>query len=406
MSILPHSALKLELPPMVRVRQSFPRPCIASLEDVMGAGLRRPEIASRIKPAHRVAILVGSRGITDLARIVRHLGDEIKARGAHPFIIPAMGSHGGATAEGQKKVLRDLGVSERTMAMPVHSSMDVVEIGRVAGDVPVFTDAAALAADMLVPVNRVKPHTGFRGPVESGLCKMLALGLGKHEGASHLHHQGYGRFGELIPEAAALVLNRTGVGFGVAILENAYKETAAVEFVPAEALLEMEPSLFREAVRLFPQIMLPGIDVLVVERIGKDISGTGMDLNIVDRPLFGRLPGYHTAGVDKIVVLDLSDRTRGNATGIGVADFITRRAFSRIDLAATYTNAVTSTNTLGGKIPITMDTEREAVIAAIKCCHGIKETDARIARIRDTLDLGRLWISENLLDDHRDRAGA
>lgn len=396
MAILPLSALNLKLPHFLTVRQQFDRTHLSDLDAALRAGLQQRAIASRIQPGQRVALAVGSRGIANLARIVRGLGEALKQRGAQPFIVPAMGSHGGATAPGQKQVLKQLGISEKSMEMPIHSSMDVTEIGRVGNDVPVFTDRLALAADLLIPINRIKPHTGFRGPVESGLCKMLALGLGKHEGASHLHHQGYGLFGELIPAAAALVLQKAPVGFGVAILENAFKQTAALELVPAEALLTVEAQLFQQAVRLYPRIMLPEIDVLIIEQIGKNISGTGMDLNLVDRPLYGHLPDYQTARITRIVVLDLSPQTNGNATGIGVADFITRQAFSKINFEATYTNVVTSTNTLGGKIPITLETEREALIAAIKCCHGIRESDARLVRIRDTLHLDRLQISENL----------
>ena len=327
--------------------------------------------------------------------------DGLKAMGAAPFIVPAMGSHGGATAEGQRELIAGYGVTEATMGVPVVSSMATTVIGETEGGIPIHVSTDALAADLIVPVARVKPHTDFRGPVESGLCKMLAVGLAKHVGCSRLHREGFARFGELIPDVAARILERTKVGFGIAIVENAYDETARIEAVPGTDFLRREPELLAEAKRLMARILLPAIDVLVIERIGKDISGSGMDSNIVGRTVKGTLPGYDGPEIKRIVVLGLTEATHGNAIGIGLADFTIDEAVARIDRDFTYANSIASGNPEAGRIPIALADEAEAIRAALGCTPGVDLARPRIVRIANTLSIGTIEVSEALLDDVR-----
>lgn len=405
MPIFPPNTMNIKLPKMVKVRQHFRCEQLQDIETHLFEELKREEISKTVLPGSKVALCVGSRGINNIVEITRCIGDFLKELGAGPFVVPSMGSHGGATAEGQKAVLKGLGITEESVKMPIHSSMEVVQIGIFSGRIPVFMDRIAYEADAVIPIARIKPHTGFRGKVESGLCKMMAIGLGKHEGSSRLHHEGYENFARIIPGIAKIFIEKADISFGVAILENAYDGTAFIRAIPAAGITEEEPKLLGKSIEMLPRIQIPEIDVLVIEQIGKDISGTGMDLNVIDRASQGRLPGYSTASIDKIVVLDLSAGARGNACGIGVADFTTKSAFKKIDLEKTYTNTLTSTNTLGGKIPIIMEDKREAIIAAIKCCHGIDENNARIVKIPDTMHLDLLEASENLKVIIRDTPG-
>ena len=346
---------------------------------------------------------VGSRGIAELAGIAAALVAELKQRGASPFVVPAMGSHGGATAAGQLAVLAKLGVTERSVGCPIRSSMEVVELGRLDSGLPVFLDRAAHEADGIVVVNRVKPHTSFRGPSESGLVKMLALGLGKQRGADSCHALGFAHMAEHILAMAAVVLARARVLFGVGIVENAYDRPMKVAGVPARELLARDRELLVEAKANMPRLPFDAIDVLVVERIGKEFSGTGMDSNITGR--YATPYARAAPRVAQLVALDVTDATAGNATGLGMADFTTRRLVGRLDLEAMYANALTSRATPSVRIPATMDTEREAILAAVKTCGARELSRVRLVRIRDTLHLEELWISEALLDEARVHPG-
>ncbi|MBA3845935.1 MAG: hypothetical protein H0X45_04750 [Planctomycetes bacterium] len=400
----------ISLPPMHLVRQRFASSAIADVAAAVRAQFARPEIAGRIRRGQRVAVAVGSRGIADLPILVATTVAELERLGAIPFIVPAMGSHGGATADGQRGVLASLGVTEESAGAPIRSAMDVTTLGRLRwdgtayarddanGTIPICVDAAAWAdADLIVPIARIKPHTGFRGPVESGLCKMLAVGLAKHIGCAGLHRQGYARFAALIPAAAAVVLSSGRVPFSLAVVEDAHDRSAVVEAVPGESTLARETELLTSARAMLPRILLPRIDVLVVERIGKDVSGVGMDANVIGRSELGRLPGFDGPDIARIVVLGLTETTHGNATGIGFADIITQSCFDAVDRRTTWTNVLTSGSLNGGKIPLAMSSEREAILAAASCVPGVDARDARIVRIRDTLRLDHLAVSENLL---------
>lgn len=373
--------------------------------------IRRPEVAATVPAGSRIAVAVGSRGIAGLPTLVAATVEGLRDLNADVFIVPAMGSHGGATAEGQRAVLAHLGVTEESVGAPIHSSMDVVEIGSVASphghEVPLFFDAVAWSrADLVVPVNRIKPHTGFRGPIESGLCKMLAIGLGKHAGARRLHHEGYGAFDRLIFEAGRAILATGRVAFGLGIVENAFEETAIVEAIPADRVLDREQRLLEEARRLMPRLHMPEVDVLVVERFGKNISGIGMDANITGRGELGvALPEFDGPPIARIVVLGLTPETGGNAHGIGLADLITQRTFDQIDREATWVNSVTAGSLACGRIPIALPTDEEAIDAATRSVPGVRPEDARVVRIRDTLSLSEIAVSDTLVEACRTTPG-
>ncbi|MBI5157943.1 MAG: DUF2088 domain-containing protein [Acidimicrobiia bacterium] len=396
---------------MHRVIQHFPRPTLPDLGAAIRAELDRPEVAARLEPLHTVALAVGSRGIAHLAEMVTALVAALRSRGLDVFIVPAMGSHGGATAAGQEAVLAHLGVTTERAGAPIRSSMETVEIATVASphghDIPVMWDAIAWReADAVIPVNRIKPHTGFRGPVESGLCKMLAIGLGKHAGARVLHGEGYVVFDRLIHDAGRAIVATGRVAFGLGIIENAYGDVSLIEAVPADRIPEREPELLDQARRLMPRLLMPAVDVLVVEEFGKDISGVGMDANITGRgETGGALPRFDGPVITRIVVLGLTEAAGGNAHGIGLADLITQRAFDQIDRNATWINSLTAGSLAAGKTPIALPTDDEAIAAATRSLPGIAPEAARVVRIKNTLHLTDIAVSDTLLETCRATPG-
>jgi hypothetical protein len=387
------------LPRVIPVRQRFPATEVADVAAAVRDELARPGVGDRVRPGMRVAVAVGSRGIAALDRIVAAVVAGLKRRGAEPFLVPAMGSHGGATARGQVEVLAGLGVTERSAGCPIRSSMEVVEIGRLPNGLPVYADRHAHDADGVVIVNRVKPHTSFRGPSESGLVKMLTIGLGKQKGADSCHAFGLGRMAEHIVAMAEISLARVPVLFGVATVENAYDRPARIAAVPAAEIVARDRELLVEAKAAMPRILLDPLDVLVVDRMGKEYSGVGMDPNIIGRYTTPLLSGGPR--IARLAVLDLTDATHGNANGIGLADVTTWRLVSRMDLEATYINALTSRVPPSVRIPLAVGTEREAIQAAVKTCGAEDLARVRLARIPNTLHLGEIWISEALLDEAR-----
>lgn len=404
--MLPHLA-KLTLPTFRRVRQSFPCPVVADVAAAVSQEVHR--LDGHLKPGQRCAIAVGSRGIANLPLLVATLVAALKKHGVAPFIIPAMGSHGNATAEGQTAVLAKYGITEATVGAPIRSAMATRRIAGLrwtgedyvaGGDLDLHLDAIAHdQADLIIPVVRVKPHTGFRGRYESGICKMLAIGLGKHETCSRLHREGYERFAALIPAAGAAILATGRITAALAVVENADEQTAVVELVPADSVMAREPDLLDQARALMPRLLLPAIDVLVIDEVGKDISGTGMDPNVTGRSESGPTKGFTGPGIDRIVVLGLSAKSGGNATGLGLADVITERCFAAIDREATATNVLTSGSLRGGRIPVAVAGDDQAILAAAACVPGRAPRDVRIVRIRNTLELAEIAVSENLLGE-------
>jgi hypothetical protein len=398
MPILTQEALEMKLPRLMRVRQKFDGTHIQNIEKTVRRELEQEKIRKLIKTGQSIAVGVGSRGISNLGRIVKETLIFLKDQGAMPYIVPAMGSHGGATAEGQEEVLRGYGVTEEAMGVPIKSSMDVTLLGHTPKGVPVYMDKNALAADMSIVIGRVKPHTAFKGPIESGLCKMLAIGFGKHIGCSRLHAEGWRDFSHVVSSVAEVSLKEANIGFGIALVENAFEQTAMIKAVVNDEFIAQDRVLLAKAKEMMPSLLVPDIDVLIIEQIGKDISGAGMDPNIIGRSSArGTIPGFKGPAIQRVVVLGLSEGTHGNACGIGNADFITKRVFDQIDFLPTYANMIAAGLPEAGRIPITMETEREAIIAAVRCCRNIGEAGPRIVHIKDTLHLGEIRVSENML---------
>ncbi|GAA4616412.1 lactate racemase domain-containing protein [Saccharopolyspora hordei] len=382
----------IELPRMIPVEQRFASTVVEDLE-----GTIRSQVAEhdRTHPVSgkRIAITAGSRGIAQLDRIVATLVDALAGCGAKPFVVPAMGSHGGGTAAGQRKVLAEYGVTEERIGAPIVSSMETVVVTELPDGTPVHIDAEAAQADGIVVLGRVKPHTDFRGTHESGLAKMIAIGLGKHRGATTLHAHGFENFHSLIPAVAEAALRVVPVEFGMAVVENAYEQVARLELVPTDVLLEREAELLVEAKRLMPKLLVSDIDVLVVDEIGKDISGAGMDPNIT-----GRAPvnseHFRTVPIKRVVVLGLTEHTGGNACGLGMADVTTQRCLDQIDFGSFYTNSLTSGVPDGARIPMALANDRDAIVAALHMSRGPHDRPAKVVRIRNTLTMPRIEVSE------------
>ena len=383
-------------PRMVEFRQRFEAVALYDLADAVRREVEATGVLAALQPGARVAVAAGSRGIANIAQITRTVIDLLKADGARPFVFPAMGSHGGATAAGQKEVLSSYGISEATMGVPVEATMEVVEVDRLDDSTPVLVNRLAAEADGIVLINRVKPHTSFRGRFESGLMKMITIGLGCHRGATFAHAQGAQGLARLVPAVGTAVIERLPVLMGVAIIENAYEQTARLVALKGDQIEAREPALLEEARASMPRLVVKGIDLLIVDEMGKDISGTGMDTNVIGRMMLPGVVEPEDPGVARIMVRGLSERTHGNANGVGLADVITRRLFQQIDFKATYANAFTSTFLNRAYIPVVMETDREAVEAMFEVLRLDEPAAARVVRIRNTLELEHVQISESL----------
>jgi hypothetical protein len=391
---------------MITVRQDFPDSPVLDVRAEVQRGFAG--IKSRLKPGARIAVGVGSRGITNLSAIVAEVIAWLKAARVEPFIVPAMGSHGGATPEGQTALLAEYGVSEKTLGVPVRAAMDARQIGTTEEGLPVFFSEAALAADGIVVVNRVKPHTDFLSDTTgSGLIKMLVVGLGKRLGAAH-YHLASSRFGyeRVLHSSVKVTLRSVPLLCGVAIVENQTHQTARIEVVRPDETERREGELFAEAKRLMPRLPFDDIDLLIVDRIGKNISGTGMDTNIIGRGVhsYSTALGDRNAAphIGRIFVRDLTSGTHGNGIGIGLADFTTTRLLHAMDHKATAINALTSLTPHGAKVPMHFDTDREAIAAALATLGLDDPRRAKVARIADTLSLETLQGSEALAQQARD----
>jgi hypothetical protein len=397
MGIVTELLRSVELPQMVRVRQHFPVSAISDIAGTIRSEMAKPRISERVKPGMRVAVAVGSRGVAEIALIAGTVVDELKRYGASPFIVPAMGSHGGATAQGQVEVLAGLGVTEQSVGCPIISSMETVELGVLDNGLPVLMDRNAMQADGIVVINRVKPHTAFSAPNESGIVKMITIGLGKQKGAESCHALGFGHMGKNIVDMATIKLKQAPFLFGIGTVENAYDQVAKILAVPAEEIIDTEKQLLIEAKANMPRLLFNPLDVLVVDQMGKEFSGAGMDPHITGRAATSFLTVNQKTA--KMVVLDLTDQSHGNAVAVGLADITTRRLFNKIDFDFTYANCLTSTVTLGGVIPLLMDSDRLAIQAAVKTCNAPDLARVRMVRISNTLQVGEIWISECMLEE-------
>ncbi|MFS0823447.1 lactate racemase domain-containing protein [Bacillus sp. 1P02SD] len=396
MGILQELLKDIPVPKMLKVKQHFDDSKIENIVEELTNKLHREDVKQTIKPGAEIAIAVGSRGIDALVDITKTTVQFIKDMGGKPFIVPSMGSHGGATGEGQRDVLKHLGVTEESVGCEIRSSMEVIKLGELPNGLPVYIDKYASQADGIVVINRVKPHTAFRGSVESGIQKMISIGLGKQKGAEACHQLGFKYMAENVPAMAQMIMEKTPFLFGVATVENAFDRVARIEVMLTNEIIEKEPELQAQAKQLLPKLFFDQIDVLVIDQIGKNISGDGMDPNIT-----GRYPTPYAHGgpdVNKMVVLNLTPETEGNANGVGTADFTTQRLVDKMDLEFTYANGLTSTVVAPTKIATTLPNDKEAIQAAIKTCNILDFTKVKMVRIKDTLHVSEIEVSEALLD--------
>ena len=382
---------------MVLLRQNWAQPDLDNLKSATMNALESAGALERIGPGDTIAITAGSRGIAAVPTILRNIVDAVRSRGGEPFVFPAMGSHGGGVASGQVALLESLGINERTVGAPVRASMEVVKISETARGLPVYLDAIASRADGIIMLNRIKKHTNFDGPIESGLCKMAVIGMGKHTQAAHVHQFGNYGLREYIPEIAADVFARAPVLAGLALLENAWGGVADLVGLRAKDIVEAEPALFQRAKRLGAKIPFARVDIAVVEQMGKDISGTGMDCYVIGRRrIIGEPEWPEAPDLSSLVVLDLTEASHGNAVGVGLADFTTRTLADKIDWPSVRANVLTSGNMERAKLPLALDTDREAIEVA-----GYRERNKpletlKVVCVRDTLHLRHLLVSEEL----------
>jgi hypothetical protein len=387
----------MNYPKMYHVRQNLDVPKVERIEETLDQAFHAIQGDSLIKAGARIAVTAGSRGIANIEVVLKHLVGILKARSADPFLVPSMGSHGGGIAEGQVDVLRSLHITEESVGAPILSSMEVVEIGRSRFGFPVLVDKYASEADGIVVVNRIKPHTEFEGPIESGLMKMMAIGLGKHKGCLEVHKQTvqYG-YRDVIPEIGQIILEKLPVLFGVGLVENVYDETAVIRAILPPQFLEEERKLLVQAKGLMARLPFDRIDILLVDEMGKNISGTGMDTNVVGRIMFVGEKEPEKPRITRIVVLDLAEESHGNAIGVGLADYTTQTLLSKIDSSATATNSIAGMTPEKGRTPLALPTDQEAVDAAFTTIGAIKAEEARVVHIKNTLEIAELHISEIL----------
>jgi len=380
------------LPTMIRVRQTFARPRV---EDIPRAVAERLQAAGLpVKRGDTVAVGAGSRGIANIDTIVGATVRYLLDLGARPFVFPAMGSHGGGTAEGQLSVLAHYGITEAAMGCPVRATMEVDQVGEALG-LPVWLDRFAAGADWIGLVNRIKPHTDFKGSIESGLFKMMTIGLGKWKGAVQYHRANVNHgYETVITSVGREMLAKARIGFGLGVAENGYDETAQIEAFTAAELEAGERRLLKSAREWMARLPFSPIDVLIVEQMGKNISGSGMDTNIIGRPTNPHEPFPSDPKILWIVALDITDESYGNAIGIGNADFTTRRLVDKIDMKPTLINSITACSPGMAKVPATYETDREAIETALSCIGLTPPERARVIRITSTLVLGEIEVSE------------
>jgi hypothetical protein len=386
-----------DFPQMLPVRQTLCAPEVRDVTDAVRRELAGLSLEKQLAPGARVAVTAGSRGIAGIDLILREVVAGLRRAGGEPFLVPAMGSHGGGTAEGQVAVLASLGITEASVGAPIRASMEVVAVGRSEFGFPVWVDRHAAEADAIFVVNRIKPHTEFNGPMESGLMKMMAIGLGKHKGCLDVHRQTiqYG-FNRVLPAIGGLILAKLPVIGGLGIVENCYDRTALVKGIPAAEMAHREAELLAQAKGLMGRLPFDRLDLLIVDEMGKNISGSGMDTNVIGRVMFVGEPEPASPRITRIVVLGLTAASHGNGIGIGLADFTTQTVVAGLDLAAMQTNVIAAMTPEKGRIPIALPSDREAVAAALTTIGAIKPAEARVVHIRSTLELGTLSVSTAL----------
>ena len=395
----------MALPKMVRIKQHIEAPVVEDIPAAVREELDEIEASSLVKRGDRIAITGGSRGVANIDIVIKATVDYLKELGAKPFVVPAMGSHGGATAEGQRDVLAHYGITEETVGAPIEATMDTVEIGKTADGLPVLLDRNAAEADGIVPLNRIKAHTDFKGSIESGLMKMMAIGLGKQRGAN-MYHRAFFQYGfeHVIRTVSSLMLDTGRVVFGLGLVENAHEHTAKVAAMRPNELIRRERELLVEAKSLMGRLPFDTLDLLVIDWMGKNISGTGMDTNIIGRMMQNFEPEPEKPAILRIFVRDLTEESSGNATGVGLADFTTNRLVEKVDRHATYMNGITGLGPQKSKIPFYYDTDKEAIEVALNTIGLTPPEEAKVARVESTLTLATLDISEAFIEDAKLRS--
>lgn len=392
----------IKLPQIMKVSQTFDNTKLDDVEGDLNQKLIDKNIKDKIKPGMKIAITGGSRGISFYKELMKTIVSFVKKCGATPFIVPSMGSHGGGTSEGQENMLKKLGITKESVGCEIISSMDVVEVGRTSKDLPVYIDKNAANADGIILLNRVKLHTSFRGKYESGLIKMMAIGLAKRKGADMTHFLRYENMAENLVEVGKIALNNLNIICGVASIENGYNEVADLFVLHKDEILQEEPKILEKSKRLMPRIYLDDIDVLIVNEIGKNISGTGVDTNIVGR--------FHTNAASggpntvKLGFLDISEKSGGNGNGMGLADFVSKKFFRKIDFESTYINAITSTEPNSVKLPLVLDNDKYVFQGCVKLC-GVKNIqDIKLVIINNTKELDEIYMSKSAFENTVDKS--
>lgn len=402
MPILLEEDYSYPCPKLHRVQQIFDRTALPEVEETLKRELAKERIAAKIRPGMRVAVAVGSRGIKNLYLIVKTVVEDLKAKGASPFIVSAMGSHGNGTEEGQREVLESYGITEENLGIKVITTVDVNYLGMTPSGKKVYFDRAAMEADAIIPINRVKLHTDFVGDLQSGLCKMLVIGLGNQIGCSSIHEEDPDEFAAIIEDAAGLILKKCKVAYGVAAIENAYDETFMVEAVPAEGLIEREKELVKIARTKMPILIPPKIDVLIVEEIGKNISGAGYDPNILGKSSVLKQFCLPVPEIKRMVLLGVTPQSHGNAIGVGLFDVTVKEVFEQLDYEAMYANAIACRCIEDCRVPLVAADEDEAIRVAVKCIRNADKDRLRIVKIKNTLELEYIQVSDTVLDDIRE----
>ena len=396
----------MQFPRMVRLRQKFEAPQVADIPAEVASQLSKLNLGQQVKPGQTVAITAGSRGINNIAIVIKAICDHVRSLKAVPIIVPAMGSHGGGTPQGQREIIEGYGITEEFCGAEIRSSMETVIVDHTPQGIPVHFDKHAFGCDHVIVCGRVKPHTGFVGPVESGLHKMMLIGLGKHEGAK-IYHRAIADFTflEIIRAVAKSVLEKCRVVAGVAIVENAYDETGLIEAVPPAQFYDREVELLKIARQWMPRLPFKTVQLLIVDQIGKNISGTGMDTNVI-----GRKYNDHAATdqdefkVRRIFVRSLTEATHGNATGLGMAEFTNKHTVGQVDRKITQINCITGNHPSAAAVPAWFDTDREVLENALPSVGIVDAPNAKVVHISDTLHLGEVLVSEAYLDEIKGRA--
>jgi proteasome assembly chaperone (PAC2) family protein len=390
----------LETIKMRKVKQIFCQDSIPDIPEYIHQAFKSSDLPNRIKPGDKIGITVGSRGITNIKSIAQQIINELMALKTRPFILAAMGSHGGATSQGQKEILGSYDITEKEMGIPILSSMETTQIGTIKNQIPVYFSTEAMALDGIIALNRVKLHTDFKSDImESGMSKILVIGLGKRDGAESIHSLGVYGLKNIIPQAAKLIIEKAPIIQGIGIVENGFDETMEIKFSPPEHIITTDNQLLKKCKEVFPSLPCENIDVCLVKEMGKNISGTGLDTNVIGRLDIHGEKEVGKPKINKLVVFDITEQSHGNALGVGLSDVTTRKLVNKINFITTYANTITSTFLNRAKIPITAETEREAVEIALKTCWQPDRNKVRLLIMKNTLDLEYLYVSESIWND-------